>query len=367
MPLLRNLRSQTIKDSRLADAARKQRSRRTQTLANKPPKTYKIALHFCEMATVVHHALEAPHICSYCNAKLFSGETEGICCIKGKIKLASTEPVASLKNLYTRCDDVGDEFRNNICAYNSVFAFISMGVKLDKKLANGENSVYTFRAQGGIYHTIGSLYPNDEIPKFLQLYIYDTEHEINNRLAIIPDLRENTLEIIKMVLDLFNPFVANFRSIAANITDNLHLLIKADHGLDQRTYNKPTASQVAAIWIEGHDPVGPMKRDLIVESKSRSLQYVSEMSGSYDPMQYPLFFLRGDYGWHPGILQNASQKKQYVVDNYVKIETERLNYLRFNQDKLRKELYQGLQDSYLSGITNTAEVRTRTVLPSSFT
>ncbi|CAG8590897.1 6099_t:CDS:1, partial [Dentiscutata heterogama] len=58
--------------------------------------------------------------------------------------------------------------------------------------------------------------------------------------------------------------------------------------------------------------------------------------------------------------------QQYVVDNYVKIESERLNYLRFNQDKLHKEHYQGLHDSYLLGVTNTAEVGTRTILPSLF-
>ncbi|CAG8631852.1 19565_t:CDS:2, partial [Cetraspora pellucida] len=178
-----------------------QRSRRTQTLANKLPKTYEIALCFSATVTAVHHVLEVPCICSYCNAKLFSDETESICCIKGKIKLASTESFASLKNLYTRCDDVGDEFHNNIRAYNSVFAFTSIGVKLDKKLVN---------------------------------------------------------EIIKTVLDRFDPFVANFCSIVVNTMDNLHLFIKADHGLDQYMYNKPTASQVAAIWIEGHSHLGPM-------------------------------------------------------------------------------------------------------------
>ncbi|CAG8824455.1 382_t:CDS:2, partial [Cetraspora pellucida] len=73
-----------------------------------------------------------------------------------------------------------------------------------------------------------------------------------------------------------------------------------------------------------------------------------------------------EHGWHPEILQNISQKRQYVVDNYVKIESERLNYLHLSQDKLRKELYQGLHDSYQLGITNTSEVGTKTILPSSF-
>ncbi|CAG8799122.1 4965_t:CDS:1, partial [Racocetra fulgida] len=45
----------------------------------------------------------------------------------------------------------------------------------------------------------------------------------------------------------------------------------------QRTYNIPTASQVAAIWVEGHEPIDCMKRDIIVESKSNGLQRVSKL------------------------------------------------------------------------------------------
>src|SRR6185369_9500866 len=119
-----------------------------------------------------------------------------------------------------------------------------------------------------------------------------------------------TLRIIGTMLDKVNPFVANFRSVAShnNITD-LCLLIKANHGLDQRTYNIPTASQVAAVWVEGQNPVHHTNRDIIVNSRSQSLQRISEISGFYDPMQYPLLFPNGDYGWHLGILQNTSQKK----------------------------------------------------------
>ena len=212
----------------------------------------------------------------------------------------------------------------------------------------------------------------------------------------MPQLRQNTLEFIKTLLDELNPFVANFRAISSssNITD-LCLRIRADHGLDQRIYNTPTASQVAAVWVEGHDHMDCAERDIIVHSRSQGLQRISELNGSYDPMQYPLLFPRGDYGWHPGILQNVSHKEvtvrqyysyklyfrkpsstllfyggrlfqQYVVDNYVKIESTRLNYLRYNQDKIRKELYQGLQDSFHSGIVNTSDVGRRIILPSTF-
>ncbi|CAG8845600.1 19929_t:CDS:1, partial [Gigaspora margarita] len=88
------------------------------------------------------------------------------------------------------------------------------------------------------------LIPVDGVLKFLQLYIYDTEFETNNRLAVVSQLRQDTLEFIKSLLNQLNPFVVNFRSISlcSNITD-LCLCIRADHGLYQCTYNMPTASQ----------------------------------------------------------------------------------------------------------------------------
>ncbi|CAG8509292.1 852_t:CDS:2 [Scutellospora calospora] len=81
-----------------------------------------------------------------------------------------------------------------------------------------------------------------------KLYIYDTEHEVDNRLTIMPKLCRDTLEVIRSVLNHYNPFVADFHSITScgNIID-LRLLIRANNSLDQRTYNAPTASQVAAI------------------------------------------------------------------------------------------------------------------------
>ena len=53
-------------------------------------------------------------------------------------RLASADDTVVLRNLFTRHDDIGKDFRNNIRAYNSVFAFTSMGIKLDKDLANGK-------------------------------------------------------------------------------------------------------------------------------------------------------------------------------------------------------------------------------------
>ena len=53
----------------------------------------------------------------------------------------------------------------------------------------------------------------------------------------------------------------------------------------------------------------------------------------------------------PLTLHGGRLFQQYVVDIYVKIETMQLRYLRNNQDTIRAELYQGLQDALTSGET----------------
>jgi hypothetical protein len=73
----------------------------------------------------------------------------------------------------------------NIRSFNSMFAFTSMGGKIDSSMNSG-NSPHTFVLNGENYHRIGSLLPMDRNdPKFAQLYVYDTDNEIKNRMAAV--------------------------------------------------------------------------------------------------------------------------------------------------------------------------------------
>jgi hypothetical protein len=59
--------------------------------------------------------------------------------------------------------------------------------------------------------------------------------------------------------------------------------------------------------------------------------------------------------------------QQYIVDQFASIEQSRLMFLRYNQTKLRAELYSGLQDALRDGENELARVGKLIVLPSSFT
>jgi hypothetical protein len=58
--------------------------------------------------------------------------------------------------------------------------------------------------------------------------------------------------------------------------------------------------------------------------------------------------------------------QQFAVDTYVKIERSRLDFIRNNQDNVRADLYQGLVNSYRTGVEEANEVGKRTVLSPTF-
>ena len=55
----------------------------------------------------------------------------------------------------------------------------------------------------------------NDVPQFAQIYIYDTEHEIENRLKVLNDLNtesgRNMLEILQNSMKENNPHVKKFK------------------------------------------------------------------------------------------------------------------------------------------------------------
>ena len=66
------------------------------------------------------------------------------------------------------------------------------------------------------------------------------------------------------------------------------------------------------------------------------------------------------------ILRAGRLFHQYVVDQYAKLEQQRLNYCLFHHKELRSELYQGLTDAVQSGDVDEKNTGKKVILPSSF-
>ena len=106
--------------------------------------------------------------------------------MNGKIEIPKLlRPPEVLHDLMFSKDLKSVHFLKNIRSYNSMFAFTSLGGKIDNSLNTGR-APPIFRLHGQNYHLIGSLLPLDGCsPKFAQLYIYDTENELTHRLMSV--------------------------------------------------------------------------------------------------------------------------------------------------------------------------------------
>ncbi|KAL8513421.1 hypothetical protein ACS0TY_012763 [Phlomoides rotata] len=88
------------------------------------------------------------------------------------------EPPQPLRDLLYSLNDKSEYFLENIRSYSNMFAFTSMGGKIERS-TNVGCAPPVLRIHGQNYHLIRSLLPTEgSTPKFALLYIYDTDNEI---------------------------------------------------------------------------------------------------------------------------------------------------------------------------------------------
>ena len=192
--------------------------------------------------------------CQHCKAKKFQFEPPGFCCSFGETQLLPTKMPRELMMLYLEDSEEAIEFRRCVRSYNNMFAFMSIGVNCDKSLNESYNGIYTFRIQGQMYHFINQLIPNDgEKARNVQLYFFNTDHETVNRLSISNRFQQSLITKLEEILKI-NPYSTFFRGLQnlPNI-DNYKIVLQSSLAVDQKVFNKPTISQVGAIWADNCD------------------------------------------------------------------------------------------------------------------
>jgi hypothetical protein len=269
-----------------------------------------------------YHVLKKVKDCVHCGAIRFQFEGPAFCCRKGRVSIFIPEVPEELKRLFTSQEDEDAKyFRDNIRYFNSHFSFTSLGVTLDRRVSTAARTgVYTFRAQGGLYHALDDLVSTDNGPRHLQLYIYDTDENLFHRVKKSPNLN---IDLIRKILGILehNPYAQVFKSLGAvpNL-DEYRISLNTDINLDQRRYNAPTTSQVAAIWVEGSNPQKSFDRSVVVYGKGDRPLYIRAYYGCYDPLSYPLFFPRGETGWNRWLpyIGPPDDTTQDLVDNFAR-------------------------------------------------
>ncbi|XP_069968873.1 uncharacterized protein [Bactrocera oleae] len=176
-------------------------------------------------------------------------------------------------------------------------------------------------------------------------------------------------------------------------------VIRADctpTGEHVRRFNAPTVNDVAAIIVGDLTK----SRDIVVQRRSNIMHRVNETHRLNDALQYPIIYWQGQDGYdimlktvdpisgvttnknlsamnyyaYPMMIRTHEENvilkcrrlfQQFAADMYVKVETKRLAFIRFNQAKLRSEDYIHLRDAIHSD-GDVQNIGRLTILPSSY-
>ena len=142
--------------------------------------------------------------------------------------------------------------------------------------------------------------PGSHGPRHWQLYFYDTKDQtLAHRAKQSSDLDINIIRNILQIKYCKIIHVQTFNRVSAfpNL-DNYCIELNTDITPDQRRYNAPTTSQVAAIWMEGNDPQRSFDRSVLVYSRGDTPRYIKAYHGCYDPLSYPVYHTRGETRWN---------------------------------------------------------------------
>ncbi|KAG5054685.1 hypothetical protein JHK85_007195 [Glycine max] len=312
--------------------------------------------------------------CRHCNAKMWYNERISkdkntaspkfsLCCGDVKVELPLLQnPLKYLERLLF--DDNATDSKNyqhNIRTYNMMFSFTSVGIKLDKTI-NETRGPPTIRIQGQPCHRISSLLPMPgKQPKFAQLYMFDTQNEVENRINTMSQhaaIQPHIVSTLSQMLDDHNVHAKSFRMARDRLADiqvdNVKLRLIAVREKDGRTYNLPNVSEVAALIVG---------------------------------LQYHLLFPYGEDGYRPDILHRSTSGNKKRKRNHLTMrewfayrlqsrsnEAQTLLYSRklFQQfivkacTMVKVNKYCSLQTSLDARTSNGSSKGERVILPSTF-
>ncbi|KAJ4772848.1 hypothetical protein LUZ62_057105 [Rhynchospora pubera] len=348
------------------------------------------------------------------SASSAAGPVYTLCCRQGRVLLPPMEdppePLRTLLDPSGGPDSV--HFQSAIRTYNSMFAFTSMGVRLDQQI-NRSAGPYVFRVSGQVCHRIGSLTPPEgQRPAYAQLYFYDTANEVQNRISSIADIslsnrpREHIVVQLRDMLYEHNIVAQGFQTaqdrIGSLAADDFYLRISSTRSRQAVQYSAPAADEVVGL-IVGDFTEDSSRRDIIIHSRGGQLQRINPLHRKYFALQYPLLFSRGEdsftedieydtsavgasnvrrphvtmleyyrYRVHvrtdesPILFRSGRLFQQVCVDMYACIEDARLTYLYHNQDSLRMDSVQNIRTAVLQGDMFGYQIGKRFILPASF-
>lgn len=279
------------------------------------------------------------------------------------------------------------------------------------------------QVHGQTYHRTSHLQPLDnQLPQYAQLYVLDSTQATEVRqdhfanVQCLPHILDSIDRFFRQNNRLANTYqlmrdvekrAAEQALQAGEEVPLVNMVLRRDRRFDKRRYNAPTCNEIAMVFVND-DGEPPFQRDIRIYPKNpmnpeQQFINISILSPNLDPMTYPIFYPFGEPGWQPSwqcdayegaklnstrnnvsmlqfkaaqtsirtdfnaIMSGGKLTQQWLVDSYLQVEANNLNYIRQNQQHLRAEQYQGLAD-HVANLAQNADVAAgvAVILPSSF-
>jgi hypothetical protein len=300
---------------------------------------------------------------------------------------------------------LGKVLRKNARYINNAFQMASQKLTQRRQPGSWNPSVII---EGRVSHHIGSLLPaQGETPVFGQVFVHDPSmtdaQVIQTRTAqlYLPQkvsaAEERHLQTILLSLhrslQARNRYVHDFCLAAELHRSNMQhcsIIINPNarpSGAHERTYNAPgngvqvdrhLPSQFHEVCILVSDE-HVQDWSIVMQLRGGPLQTIPDGHRSFDPLHYVLLYPMGDDGWHTELYQDYPSRRwpvklttlqfykakihwrvqnlnnncllmagrlfqEYVCTAFVKVENQRLRWLRFNQKAIRADMYKNIVD-----------------------
>ena len=178
------------------------------------------------------------------------------------------------------------------------------------------------------------------------MYVYDQQHELDNRLNTIPGLNKQTLEELQKMLHENNEWIKLYKSAAETLLEypaitNVQMVLKARTNENtKKVYRNPSHEDIAIIIPNRADNDQRNPREVVLyrnqqeNPKGNKTVRISSLHKAYDPTAYPLLFPTGNYGF---------DLDGNIMENGVKV-----NPLKYYQYKLMERSLDPKQPTLLN-------------------
>ncbi|GKA35542.1 DNA helicase [Tanacetum coccineum] len=236
-----------------------------------------------------------------------------------------------------------------------------------------ETHKYRIIEERKINGELGSLCPAEgEPPRFLQLYIYDTDNEVDNRMHHFggnnSGLRRDIVKGLIELLDNHNALVQLFRTSREKFLESKvsPFKIRLYNVVGAHEYELPTGDMLGAIVYESGSET-QMDYDIIIEERLGQPQSSFDGDKRMTMKAYYSYMLHDRVNSFNYLSRTGRLFQQYMVTAFRVVKQIRIDFIREHQNDIRNEYLFGIYDAIMRGDSDGSDCGGRLISPQSFT